>query len=134
MWVSTTQLRRCAAPRCRRAAALRSRLCTHCRDQLAEHLSELPARYAALDQDRAPGAPMPPHAVEARSAIRGVLASWAHLVVNGRALPRPVRSVAGMAEFLQRHIDWLGAHPAAAEIIGEIAELATRQHAGELAA
>jgi len=117
-----TNPRRCAGPCCRHAAALRSRLCAACRDALAAQLRDLPARYAALDQ-RTPGTPLPPHAVEARSVIRGVLASWAHVVVNGRAVPRPMRSVAGMAEFLHRHIDWLGAHPAVAEILGEIAEL-----------
>lgn len=122
--MSATQLRRCAAPHCRGAADLRSRLCGACHDRLAEQLRELPARYAALDHGRPPGTPLPPRAVEARTAIRGVLASWAYLVVNGRVVPRPVRSVAGMAEFLHQHIDWLGAHPAVAEIAGEIAELA----------
>jgi hypothetical protein len=120
--VSATHLRRCAAPCCHHAAALRSRLCAACRDGFAAQLRDLPARYAALDQ-RTPGTPLPSRAVEARSVIRGVLASWAHVVVNGRAVPRPIRSVAGMAEFLHRHIDWLGAHPAVAEIMGEIAEL-----------
>ena len=120
--MSATQLRRCAAARCGHAAALRSRLCAACRDGLAAQLRDLPARYAALDR-RTPGTPLPSRAVEARSAIRGVLASWAHLVVNGRAVPRPIRSVDGMAEFLHRHVDWLGAHPAVAEIMGELAEL-----------
>jgi hypothetical protein len=77
---------------------------------------------------------MSPDVVEARAAIRGVLATWAHLVVTGRATPRPARSVAGMAEFLRRHADWLGAHPAAAEIVGEIAGLVVRPPIGELAA
>jgi len=132
--VSATHLRRCAAQPCHHAAALRSRLCTSCRDRLAAHLRELPERYAALDHGRLPGTPMPPDVVDARAAIRGVLATWAHLVVNGRATPRPARSVAGMAEFLHRHVDWLGAHPAAAEIVGEITELVIRPHIGELAA
>jgi hypothetical protein len=122
--VSATHLRRCAAPHCHHAAALRSRLCAACRDVLAARLRDLPAHYAALDQ-RIPGTPLPPHAVDARCAIRGVLASWAHLVVTGRAVPRPLRSVAGMADFLHHHVDWLGAHPAAAEITAEIAELTT---------
>lgn len=132
--MSATHLRRCAARLCHHAAALRSRLCAGCRDLLAAHLRELPARYVALDHGRLPGTPMSPDVVEARAAIRGVLATWAHLVVNGRATPRPRRSVAGMAEFLHRHADWLGAHPAAAEIIGEITELVIRPHIGELAA
>lgn len=132
--MSATHLRRCAAPHCRHAAALRSRLCAGCRDELAGHLRDLPARYVALDHGRLPGTPMSPDAVEARAAIRGVLAAWAHLVVDGRAAPRPMRSVTGMAEFLHRHVDWLGAHPAVAEIMGEIAGLVASQHVGELAA
>lgn len=123
--MTATHLRRCAAPHCSEAAALRSRLCAACRDDLAGRLRDLPAHYAALDH-RTPGTPLPPHAVEARSAIRGVLATWAYVVVNGRAVPRPIRSVAGLAEFLHQHIDWLGAHPAVAEILGEIAELGAR--------
>jgi hypothetical protein len=93
---------------------------------LADRLRGLPAHYAALDHGRGPGTPLPPHAVEARSVIRGVLASWTYLVVNGRAVPRPSRSVVGMAEFLHQHVEWLGAHPAASEISREIAELGTR--------
>ncbi len=126
--MSATHLRRCAAPHCRHTAALRSRLCAPCRDELAARLRDLPTHYAALDQ-RTPGMPLPSRVVEARSAIRGVLASWAHIVVNGRAVPRPIRSVAGMAEFLHRHVDWLGAHPAVAEIVCEIAELGVRSAA-----
>lgn len=130
--MSATHLRQCAAPCCHADAALRSRLCVACRDALAAQLRDLPSRYAALDQ-RTPGTPLPHYAVQARSVIRGVLASWAHVVVNGRAVPRPVRSVAGLAEFLHQHIDWLGAHPAVAEIMGEIAELGAWS-AAELAA
>jgi hypothetical protein len=132
--VSAPHLRHCAAQHCHHTAALRSRLCAACRDLLTAHLRELPARYTALDHGRLPGTPMPPDVVEARAAIRGVLATWAHLVVTGHTTPRPARSVAGMAEFLYRHADWLGAHPAAAEIVGEITELVIRPHIGELAA
>lgn len=128
-------LRRCAAPDCRTTAAVRSRLCAACRDVLAEHLCLLPARYAAFEHDRTPGTPLPRHAVETRTAMRGVLASWAHVVVTGRVVPRPVRSVPGLADFLHRHVDWLGAHPAAAEIATEVAELMARPvPARELAA
>jgi hypothetical protein len=138
--VSAPHLRRCATAHCRLAAALRSRLCPACRDDLADRLRDLPAHYAALDHGRTPGTPLPAAAVAARTAIRGVLASWAYLVVNGRAVPRPARSVAGLAEFLHDHVDWLGAHPAAAEITTEIAELVAdvaiiaSTTAGELAA
>jgi hypothetical protein len=134
-------LRRCAGARCARAARTRSRLCGPCHDGLAALLSELPGLYTAIEHSRAPGTPLPARAVEARSAIRGVLASWAHVVVGGRAVPRPVRSVTEMAGFLHRHVDWLGAHPAVAEIVAEIGDLTARlrhaccaQCAGELAA
>ena len=108
--------RRCAG--CRRAARARSRLCGPCHDGLAALLSELPGLSAAIEHGRA--------ATEARSAARVVLASWAHVVVGGRAVPRPARSVAELAGFLHRHVDWLGAHPAVAEIVAEIGELAAR--------
>ena len=134
-------LRRCAGARCERAARTRSRLCGPCNDGLAALLSELPGRYSAVEHSRTPGTPLPAQAVEARSAVRGVLASWAQVVVGGRAVPRPVRSVTEMAGFLHRHVDWLGAHPAVAEIVAEIGDLTARlrhaccaQCAGELAA
>jgi hypothetical protein len=134
----TLGLRRCA---CGRAALTRSRLCAPCRDGLAAHLRDLPDLYVSVEHSRTPGTPLSTQAARARSAIRGVLASWAHLVVGGRAVPRPARLVTDMAEFLHRHVDWLGAHPAAAEIAAEIGDLATRlrhaccaQCAGELAA
>lgn len=131
----TLGLRRCA---CGRGALTRSRLCAPCRDGLGAHLRDLPDLYVAVDHGRMPGTPLSAQAAGARSAIRGVLASWTHLVVGGRAVPRPARSVTDMADFLHRHVDWLGAHPAAAEIATEIGDLAARlRHvcrAGELAA
>ncbi|MFI7680022.1 hypothetical protein [Actinophytocola sp. NPDC049390] len=117
-------LRRCAATRCGRAAGTRARLCTPCRDGLATLLTDLPGLYTAVEHARTPGTPMTPRIAEARSATRGVLASWAHVVVGARAVPRPVRSVAELAGFLHRHVDWLSAHPAVAEIVTEIGGLA----------
>jgi hypothetical protein len=133
--------RRCAASRCHRTSRTGSRLCAGCRDRLAERLRELPARYGALAPSRPPGVPPSAHAAEARSAVRGVLAAWAHVVVGGRTVARPARSVAGLAGFLHRHVDWLGAHPAAGEIADELGDLAARlsraggaRRAGELVA
>jgi hypothetical protein len=127
--------RRCA---CGRAALVRSRLCAACRDSLATQLRDLPGLYVTVEHHRTPGTPLSAQATGVRSAIRGALASWAHLVVGGRAVPRPGRSVADMAGFLHRHVDWLGAHPAAAEIAAEIGDLAARlrhaSRAGELVA
>ena len=134
MQKTPTLARRCAAARCDdpgpRRAATRSLLCAPCRDRLDQHLLDLPDLYAAMDQ-RLPGSPTHPHAAEVRAAIRGVLATWAHVVVDGREVARPVRSVTGMARFLRRHVDWLGAHPAVTEIAGEIDELVSQvRHAG----
>jgi len=134
--------RRCVSLRCRRdaetgalqprLAAARSLLCGHCRDHLDQQLRNLPDLYVEMEQSaggartgRTPGVPLSPRTVEVRAAIRGVLASWAQIVVDERAVSRPIRNVAGMAEFLRRHVDWLGAHPAAAEISSEIGELVT---------
>lgn len=139
--------RRCVSLRCRRdaetgalqprLAAARSLLCGHCRDRLDQQLRNLPDLYVEMEQSlnaavqtnervsggRTPGIPLSPRTVEVRAAIRGVLASWAQLVVDERKVSRPIRNVAGMAEFLRRHVDWLGAHPVAAEISSEIGEL-----------
>lgn len=116
--------RRCAVPHGEpRRAATRSRLCVACRDRLDQQLRGLPDLYTALERTRVPGVPLSPRMVELRVAFRGVLASWSQLVAGGRGVARPVRSVAGMAEFLSRHADWLGAHPAAAEVAAEIGEL-----------
>lgn len=128
--------RRCVSLRCRRdtetgaltprPAAARSLLCGHCRDDLDQRLRNLPDLYVAMERSgRTPGVPLSPRTVEVRAAIRGVLASWAQVVVDERAVSRPIRNVAGMAEFLRRHVDWLGAHPAAAEIASEVGELVT---------
>lgn len=133
--------RRCVSPRCRRdadtgtsqprLAAARSLLCGHCRDRLDQQLRNLPDLYAELEQSinasrrRTPGVPLSPRTVEVRAAVRAVLASWAQLVVAERKVTRPVRNVVGMAEFLRRHLEWLGAHPAAAEIAGEVGEVVT---------
>ncbi len=134
-------LRRCTAPRCGRAAGTRSRLCGPCHDELATLLADLPGLYMEVEHSRTPGTPLPARAVAARSAVRGVLAAWAHVVVGGRGVPRPVRSVAELAGFLRAHVDWLAAHPAVAEIVAEIGGLTMRlrhaccaQCAGELAA
>ncbi|MQA07456.1 MAG: hypothetical protein GEU98_02690 [Pseudonocardiaceae bacterium] len=54
-----------------------------------------------------------------------MLASWAALVVDERAVSGPGgRNVGELAAFLATHLDWLGAHPAAQDFADEIAELA----------
>jgi hypothetical protein len=149
--VSAPQPRRCAASPCPDMAARRSRLCRPCRDLLAERLAALPlglaggSASASWSGVASPGAlvaaqlavlplsgrsavvsvarPEVGASTRERAAIRAVLATWAHVVVAERAVPRPARSVASLASFLHEHVDWLGAHPAAAEITAEIGAL-----------
>lgn len=119
--------RRCVSPHCCRHAgtgALGAGLCGLCRDDLDQELRDLPDLYAALART-AGRTRLSARTVEVRAAIRGVLASWAQVVVDERTVSRPIRDVAAMAEFLRRHVDWFGAHPAAAELASEVDELVT---------
>jgi hypothetical protein len=60
-----------------------------------------------------------------RSDIVAILASWSGLVVTERAVARPVRRDVGMlAAFVGAHLDWLLAHPAAADFAEEVTTLA----------
>ncbi|MYS24564.1 MULTISPECIES: hypothetical protein [unclassified Streptomyces] len=67
-----------------------------------------------------PGIPLNGPAVEARAAIRGTLASWADLIVEGRTVRLPLRTVPALAAFLRRHLSWLAVHPAAEDAASEI--------------
>ena len=63
-----------------------------------------------------------------RSEMTEVLASWAGLVVTecaapGRSRPRVEREVGSLVRFLDRHLEWLAAHLAAAEFEEEVALL-----------
>lgn len=132
--------RRCVSPRCRRdgttgaltprLAAARSMLCGHCRDRLDQQLRNLPDWYANLERaaglrrPRTPGVPMSGQVVELRAVVRGILAAWSHAVVDERQVARPVRTIAGMAEFLRRNLEWLASHPAVAEFANGIGEAA----------
>ncbi|WP_083940320.1 hypothetical protein [Saccharomonospora saliphila] len=62
-------------------------------------------------------------AVEVRSSIRTVLASWAGLVTEERRVEPPARDIAVLARFLVRHVDWLCRHPAAGDLADEIRHL-----------
>jgi hypothetical protein len=60
----------------------------------------------------------------ARSNTNAVLIAWAALVVDERRVRGPEgREVAPVVAFLQRHLDWLSAHPAAADFAAEVAGL-----------
>ncbi|MEU3305350.1 hypothetical protein ABZ729_36915 [Streptomyces sp. NPDC006678] len=129
-----------AEDRPRRVAARGSRLCPVCRDRLAGDLRRLPELYeecglrlSGADQPRErtsggplPGMPFNTAASEARSEILGVLRSWAGVAVDARQ-PGTVRdTVPVLAAFLLRHVDWLAAHPAAAEVCEEVSRLVRR--------
>ncbi|MBO0913767.1 hypothetical protein P8A22_09060 [Streptomyces laculatispora] len=123
-----------------RVAARRSRLCPVCRDRLAGELRLLPQLYeecglllGGTDQprERTSGGPLPgmlfnTTASEARSAIFGVLRSWAGVVVDARRAGTARDTVPVLAGFLVRHVDWLAAHPAAADICEEFTGLVRR--------
>jgi hypothetical protein len=115
-------------------------LCVPCQERLDRQLALLPRVYGELEValvpapdsgDRLtgiarPGIPLNGPAVEARADIRGTLASWADLMVEGRNVRLPLRTVPALAAFLRRHLGWLAAHPAADEAATEIDDLLRR--------
>lgn len=128
----------CRASSCRdgRYGAAAESLCPSCRDRLVTTLETLPGLYADCVRGVAPsvvrvirktpvrvGSPSPGGA-DIRSAIRTVLASWAGLVAGERGLTPPARDVPALARFLCRHVDWLGRHPTAGDLVEEIHDLA----------
>ncbi|MGQ4719194.1 hypothetical protein ACUN22_36675 [Streptomyces anulatus] len=131
--------RREAAGQAARRAVSGTVLCMPCRDRLARELRQLPALFeecarrldisADRGRDRVsggslPGLPLNTAAVEARSAIVSVLASWSAAVAQERGVAAPTRVVARLAGFLLRHIEWLAVHRAAGELSREVAQLA----------
>jgi hypothetical protein len=144
--------RLCEAPGCApatlgprpRLAEPGSRLCGGCRAALARDLASLPALHAECGSalahcspraiERVTGSPaggieLNDDAVEARSAIGRLLASWSARVVDERGVARPsARGHVALARFLIRHLDWLVAHPAAGQMAGELRRLARDAH------
>ncbi|WP_228983665.1 hypothetical protein [Streptomyces sp. DH12] len=108
------------------------------RERLAADLAELPRLYAEMEYLMGPVATGPTQRVSgtrstdrvfdeaaaaARSAVVGVLASWAGVAVETYGSPLPERRVPELAAFLARHLDLLAGHPAAADMAGEIAQV-----------
>ncbi|GHF10249.1 hypothetical protein GCM10017776_29990 [Streptomyces griseoluteus] len=138
--VGSTCRARAADNRPRRTAARGSRLCPVCRDRLMGELRQLPALYeecgrrlSGTDQPRErtsggplPGMPFNTAASEARSEILGVLRSWAGVVVDARRSGTARDRVPVLAAFLSRHVEWLAAHAAAADVCEEVAGLVRR--------
>ncbi|MGW0702221.1 hypothetical protein ACWD0A_23475 [Streptomyces sp. NPDC002867] len=118
-----------------------TRLCPACALRLTDDLTRLPRLYhecglllggSDRPRDRTsgggslPGLPFNTAAAEARSLVLGILRSWAGLVVGERGVAAPRDTVAGVAEFLVRHADWLAAHEAAGELSQEAARAVRR--------
>jgi hypothetical protein len=136
----------CEAPSCQAEPGARQvapgfRFCARCRQKLAADLAELPALFEACERALEhssenlagrvrgwwpSGIRLNESALEARSAMIGVLASWCQLVLEERgsyladvAGPRQ-RDVPHMAAFLGKNLAWLTAHAAAADFAAEI--------------
>ncbi|WP_222947005.1 hypothetical protein [Streptomyces sp. TRM49041] len=71
----------------------------------------------------APGIPLNTRAVEVRDEIRGVLASWAAVVREGRRVQAPTRNTVALLAFLGHHAGWLAGHEAAEDLVTETDEL-----------
>ena len=115
-----------------------SQLCPGCGSDLAADLAAIWGLYEecgrVLDGIRRPGEkttggelpglPFNTAAVEARSAIMGILVSWCALVAEERIVTAPKRNVHALAAFLARHVHWLAAHAAASDVSREVAKAA----------
>ena len=133
----------CAA-RCRpkpagpREAAPGFRLCWVCKDWLAKHLHELIELAPDLEEamsransaaaERVSGSPTMVAELDMRAAgirwqIHHDMVATIRLVMEERGLRAITRGpdIAGMARWLLNHVDWLAAHPSAAERAAEAA-------------
>jgi hypothetical protein len=116
------------------------RLCRGCRRKARSDLIKLPALYKDCERVLThrrqgymkkvsgrrlnDGICLDDTAMTVRSDIVGVLVSWSGLVVDERGVTGPDKcEVARLVCFLDLHLDWLVAHPAANDFAGEIATL-----------
>lgn len=116
-------------------------LCTTCGERVGTSVRALPLLYAECEQalgpgsggltqrvsgSRAAGLALNEKAMDARSAMVGVLTSWSDLLVAEREVPAPGgRTVRQLADFVTRHLDWLLTHPAADDFVDEVATAET---------
>jgi hypothetical protein len=114
-------------------------ICSDCRDRLENDLVGLPTWYDScadyLDSrrhrfvervnSRQPGGIVLNDAVVTiRSDILGTMASWCGLVVDERGVVPPnALDIHALATFLIIHFTWLTAHPAAPDLVDELADL-----------
>lgn len=114
------------------------RLCGDCLRQARKNLTALPDLYEECvdyvfggprnpTRQRVTGtremAPLNDSAIETRSNITGVLASWASTVAEEKGVPAPGSSVGCLTDFLVAHLDWLAGHPAAVHFADETENL-----------
>jgi hypothetical protein len=132
----------CGAPYT--AANPGSRLCLACRVCLQANLALLPGLHTACADELVHGARQVGERVTgglpggitlrepvmtARSDVITVLASWATMVADEQRLEGRRRrrlqgqDAASLVAFLQRHLDWLAAHPAVGDFASEVASL-----------
>ena len=120
-------------------AAPQPRLCPVCRARLRTSLAALPSLHEACANELVParrwmrervtgglpaGIALRENVATARANANAVLVAWASLVVEERRVRGPEgREVAPVVAFLQGHLDWLSAHPAAGEFADEVAGL-----------
>jgi hypothetical protein len=114
-------------------------ICAGCREQLENDLIRLPTWYGQPDhsdfrEDRFTE-PMTSRrrrrvvrsemVVTIRSDILSTLASWCEMVVAERGVTEPYQlDVRQLATFLAIHLNWLTEHPAAPDLVDELAALA----------
>ncbi len=95
-------------------------LCSPCQERLDRQLAMLPLLYGELEVTRALDQVT---ASRVRAEIRDTLASWADLIVEGRTVRTPRRTVPALAAFLRCHLEWLAAHPAAEDAAADVEAL-----------
>lgn len=130
----------CALPACDHKVATGFRLCLTCRDALRGGVRSLPGLFRECERrlvpgprgltqrlsrvNRPAGIVLNEAAVHARAEMQSVLVSWCALVAEERRVPGPAGlGVADLAAYLDLHLTWLAAHPAAADLAREVAQL-----------
>lgn len=66
-------------------------------------------------------------AADARIAIRATLVAWCRMISEERGITLPLDDIYAIGAYIARYADWLAAHPAAAEAVDELHDLAHGQ-------
>jgi hypothetical protein len=110
------------------------RVCAACREVAEEALIELPALFELCSHVAPPtdwvaeiwpfGTALGEPAVAVRAEILAVLASWCGRVVGERRVSGPDEpDIRGYVGFLGIHLHWLCRHPAAPDLVDDLARL-----------